>query len=223
MISKRFRKTKLMAQLLQMAPFVRVIILNGSLAQGKSSQKSDIDLLIIIKRGRLFTARLFVIVLAFLTGQKRSKDENKAHAGKFCFNYFLADNYLKIPTGRGKKMDQYCADNYYSSLLVWGEEKTFEKFKSINQNLFTLADPKYSQSNYAIEKDIFPVRDWLGLIIIKRCKEWALGGKFGDWFEKRIKILQIKMIEKDPRTKKTPDLIVYNDLEARFHPPKEQH
>jgi len=41
-----------------------------------------------------------------------------------------------------------------------------------------------------------------------------------NWLESILKKYQIKKIESDPRTKKYPALIVYNDKELRFHPPK---
>lgn len=232
--NKRLRKTKLMAQFLQLVPFIRAILLNGSLAQGKSNERSDIDLLIIVKRGRLFTARLFTLVLAFLTGQKRSKDENTPHAGKFCFNYFLADNYLKIPTGRGKETDQYCADNYSKSVLVWGDAKLFRKFFEVNSALFKLATSSHPSPCKGEGEEVIPLlaKERLGEVLIavsdsnllttiQSCKEKILSGKFGDWFEQRAKNFQIKMIERDPRTQKYPSLIVYNNKEARFHPPKQ--
>lgn len=233
LIEKRLKKTRLMAQILQVVPFIRAIVLNGSLAQGKSNQESDIDLLIIVKSGRLFTARLFTLFLSSLTGQRRSKDENRPHAGKFCFNYFLADNYLKIPLGRGKEMDQYCADNYSKSVLVWGDKVLFQRFFEVNRALFKSATSSHpSPSKGEGEKgtplltkerpgEVLPmVKDSQSLTIIRSFKEWIFGGKLGDWFEQRAKNFQIGKIEKDPRTKKYPDLIVYNDREARFHPPK---
>ncbi len=209
-VNKYFEKTAKFAPIFQGVPFVKAIILNGSLAQRKVKETSDIDFLMIVQKGRLYTARLFLIILGFLTGQKRSKDENKPHAGKFCFNYFMTENHLQIPTGRGEEMDKYCAMNYSKSLLISGDEKLFGKFIEANKELFSKYDcaivtsGKVSDNNSATKRTI----------------ESILDGKFGDWLELRFKNLQIKLIEKDPRTKAFPELVVYNDQEARFHPPK---
>ena len=64
---------------------------------------------------------------------------------------------------------------------------------------------------------------WMTVGAAKRLSEVFLSGRFGDWLERKLKSIQIKKIESDPRTKKYPLLIVYNDRELRFHPPKGQN
>jgi len=210
------QKTSHFAGLFYNLPFIRAIILNGSLAQGQAKKSSDIDLLIVTKSRRLYTSRFFLIVIGFLTGQKRSKAENKPHAGKFCFNYFLTDKYLEIPTGRGERIDSYCARNYSSSILIRGQEVVFNKFIKANRELFA----KYNCSCREMATSRSNINSRNENNLFKKTFEFLLGGKIGDWLEQILKHLQIKMIEKDPRTKRYPDLIVYNNLEARFHPPK---
>lgn len=236
-IAKYLKKTVKFANIFQTVPFVEALLLNGSLAQGKSKESSDIDILTITTSGRLYTARFFMIVLGVLTGQKRSKEENRVHAGKFCFNYFLSDSYLKIPTGRGREMDQYCANNYKNSVLIWGSDETYERFFKVNASLFnkyldkeivapcdSLDGPAYRQAgrNDIGEKmaKSFPVRDNNFAKAVRTIIERLLSDRFGDWLETRLKKLQISLIQKDERTRKYPNLVVYNDLEARFHPPK---
>ena len=136
LLNKRLSRTRKIGRLISHLPFVRCVILNGSLAQGKSKESSDIDLLIIAKDGRIFTARFFINIFALLIGIKRLKDESKSHAGKFCFNYFLTENHLEIPTGRGEKIDKYCAENYSASEFVAGHKNLFNQFIRTNMELF---------------------------------------------------------------------------------------
>lgn len=206
-----------MAALLQLAPFVRAIILNGSLAEGRAKASSDIDILIIAQTGRLYTARFATLLLASLSWQKRSKDAAKPHKGKFCFNYFLTTGYLKIPVGRSEVMDCYCAKNYSRSILVWGNRKLYDKLIRANKALFD----KYNcrPQNLIFDKDL-PVKNYRLLNLLQNLKEKCLAGRFGDWLENKLKIAQIRRIEKDDRTSMHPTLIVYSDKEARFHPPK---
>jgi hypothetical protein len=204
---KYYKKAVLISKLLACLPTVVAILLNGSIAQGSGNKSSDIDLLIITKSHRLWTARFFVLLCLTFLGLKRSKDHTKSHAGKICANYFLADNYLKIPTGRGKQMDNYCADNYSRSVLLAGDKKVFEKFFWVNKKLFeqkTVIAPKgalWAESSLLARGNL--------------SKE-----NIGNRIEKMLKYLQIRKIEQDPITNRYPNLIVYNDLEARFHPPK---
>lgn len=212
LIKSRLFKTRLIGRVVARLPFVRCVILNGSLASGGHQKSSDIDILIIAKNGRIFTARFLVNVLAMALGIKRSSDRNKLHAGKFCFNYFLTESFLKIPTGRGTEMDQYCAQNYSASQYIAGDKKLFDIFMRTNKELFKKYGFKYKKLKILDKKHRLKIKN----ISLQRILELL----FGDRFEGVVKRYQVRRIESDPRTKKYPDLIVFNDQELRFHPPK---
>lgn len=215
LIKKRLSKTRFIGRMLARLPFVECVILNGSLAQDKSKKSSDIDILIIAKDGRIFTSRFFINTFALLFGIKRSKDGSKSHAGKFCFNYFLTESYLKVPTGRGEKIDQYCAENYSSSKFIAGDGVLFLKFLKTNKKLFEFYGYKILNPKSEIKNKSKIINSKFK--ILQQFRELLLG----DWFEQKVRSYQIKRIESDPRTKKYPDLIVHNDKELRFHPPKQ--
>lgn len=265
LIKKRLSRARRIGNLISLLPFVRCVILNGSLAQGRSKESSDIDILIIAKNGRIFIARFFVNAFSSILGIKRSKDDSKSHAGKFCFNYFLTEDYLKIPVGRGEKIDEYCAQNYSASKFVAGDRGLFEKFLRANKELFIKYGCEITKSklqisnpptghvcrqageagknpNYKFKNNRIPLKCHPELARPERgrrvsgsyCNLKRSRNKFtrfqiksgmtahaGDWFEKIAKKYQIKKIESDPRTKKYPNLIVYDNRELRFHPPKQ--
>ncbi|MFA4995804.1 MAG: nucleotidyltransferase domain-containing protein [Patescibacteria group bacterium] len=224
LLNKRLSQAKIIGRTIARLPFVRCVILNGSLAQGKSKKSSDIDILIIAKDGRIFTARFFINIFALLFGIKRSKDESKGHAGKFCFNYFLTESYLKIPTGRGEKIDKYCAENYSASKFIAGDGGLFEEFLRANEELFEKYNCKQKLSSRHFAS---PPARWVKQSERSYRKQnrrfltlFEMTSIISNRLEKLLKSYQIKKIESDPRTKKYPDLIVYNDRELRFHPPK---
>lgn len=215
----RLHNLKIMAKLFQLVPFVRCVILNGSMAEGIINKSSDIDILVIAKRGRIFSCRAAVLFWAYLSGLKRSADQTKNHAGRFCFNHFLTDNFLLIPCGRGEKMDRYCAEDCSKSRLVWGDEKIFDKYMNVNMKWMKKYLRENSKSKYQnptkYQTSNIKLFIWKAKIL-----EYVLKGKFGNWVEKVLKNIQIKKINKDPRVKRYPQLIVFNDRELRFHPPK---
>ena len=212
----RLNNLKIMAKLLQLVPFIRCVVLNGSMTENKIKRSSDIDLLIIAKRRRIFTCRAHVLFWAYISGLKRSTNEIRGHAGRFCFNYFLTDNFLTIPSGRGEKMDKYCAENYSKSKLIWGDEEIFTKYMTTNLVWMKKFLPQISShkavSLYAENIKLFI---WKAKIL-----EYILRSSFGDWIERILKNIQVKKIEQDPRAKKYPQLIAISDKELRFHPPK---
>lgn len=213
-LEKRYKRCARWGRILITLPFTRAIILNGSLTTGTSKKSSDIDFLIIAKSGRIFTARFLVNVLGTLTFIKRTSSESSSHANLFCFNYFLTESFLKIPVGRGKEVDDYCADNYSKSVLVAGDKIVFAKFLDQNRSLFgdrALTDPGKYIKYFGHKRS----KNYLKTIL-----EYLLGGKFGDVVERGFKNFQKRLIELDGRTQKYPEFIVYNDYELRFHPPK---
>lgn len=201
-------------------PFVRAVFLNGSLAIGQATESSDIDILVVAKSGRIFTVRFLVNTLLSILGVKRSSNERKNHAGKFCSNHFLTEEYLRIPTGRGERIDQYCADCHGNSVFVLGHREIFGQFKQINISLFKQKRIKIKDEQSELLAQYFPLPNNHFCLAHAKFAEKLLGGKVGDRFEQFIKKVQIRRIERDPRTKKYPDLICYNDRELRFHPPK---
>lgn len=208
----RLKKAKIASKILAHFPFVRCVILNGSLAQNKSKKASDIDLLIVAKTRRIFTARFFIVSFVSIFGIKRSHNINRDHSGKYCFNYFLTEDYLRIPTGRGREIDQYCADNYSHSLFMAGNPEVFNKFIDVNTKLFQ----KYEHRSDRIKIEPSIGKNKYKASYLQKFIEMF----FGNWFENLVKKWQIKKIESDPITRPYPDLIVYNDCELRFHPPK---
>lgn len=225
LVNKRLKRAYFFGKLLSWLPYIRCVILNGSLAQGKAKKYSDIDILIITKAKRIFSARFFVNIFAKILGIKRSKDENKSHSGKFCLNYFLTENFLKIPVGRGEKIDKYCAENYSKSVFLAGDCRLFVKFMCRNWKLFKRYNceidlpkgpKKYCHPDIRQPADEGPH----SYGILRHRNKMAQNDN--SWFENWAKKYQIKRIEKDPRTQKYPELIVYNDKELRFHPPKKQ-
>ena len=223
--SRRLYNLKIMAKALQLAPFIRCIILNGSMAEGKIKKSSDIDLLIIAKRGRIFTCRAAVLFWAHISGLKRSTDNTRSHVGRFCFNYFLTDNFLMIPHNREEKMNKYCAENYSKSRLIWGDNNIFSNYMNINakwmkKHLPSLHHPALDAGSTNRLRSIsrFPIKS--GMTAFAVFFEKILSGRFGNWVERVLKNIQVKKINRDPRTKKYPELIVTNNKELRFHPPK---
>ena len=276
--SHRLRNLRIIVRLLRFAPYVRCVILNGSMAedfplchpdppaggegsQGFSSEilrrtapqndrkrwkmklSSDIDLLIIAKSGRIYTCRAAVLFWTALTGLKRSNNENKSHAGKFCFNYFLTEGFLTIPHDRGKEVDKYCAENYSKSILLWGDEKLFDKYMKINwkwmkhylpqisnlksQNYISktekLRDCHCEESATRQSKFVYSRDSYIhSRSAMQYAIEKLLSGNCGNRIENLFKTIQIARINKDPAVKKYPEYIVYTDRELRFHLPKEK-
>lgn len=202
-------------------PFLKMLGLNGSLVRGEDKKESDIDFLIIAKRGRLYTARFFAVMLAELTGYRRKGDKV---AGRICLNCYLSDANLDI-TPQNPKSKKKVA-RAYKHLIALVDEGDYEKrFFKENKwfDKYKVSGARYSDNLkekllYLINDRIYRT-DFTGRRALKP-KKWGeriLSGKFGDFLEKKLMDYQVKRILAG---KKAGDEIVCRKNEIRLHPKK---
>lgn len=81
------------ARFLRHLPYVRLVGLGNTLALGVAKPGSDIDLLIVVKRGRLFVGRLIVTTALHLLKWRRHGNHI---ADRLCLSFYLDDNHLSL-------------------------------------------------------------------------------------------------------------------------------
>ena len=74
--------------LIKRFPFVRAVLVTGSLSKNSSDNKSDLDFMVITAKERLWIARTMLMLFKkiFLLNSKKY----------FCINYFITEDYLEI-------------------------------------------------------------------------------------------------------------------------------
>lgn len=211
---KRVRRLRGLGYLLQLAPFVRAVILTGSMSTGSDTLASDIDLLIITKPGRLYSARFFATFWAALTGHRRHpNDENPA--GKFCLNYYLSSDSLDI-----KPHDARCANFHRHMLRIWDRNGEFEKIYRENFWLYDYAVEIADEGKVEKIKGVFPIDRLLTFSVIRWPWEAILSTKIGNWLERVMSGWQIKKITKSKLYKLNKSSIIVSAGELRLHPKK---
>lgn len=91
----KWKITRRVARLLAPLPFVRMIGVTGSLALAHTRPASDLDLFIIVRRGRIWTARLWLLLVTQLAGRRR-KHWNEEAPDKICLNHYIVDSSLTM-------------------------------------------------------------------------------------------------------------------------------
>src|SRR4030043_1648257 len=99
---KKLRKT---VWLLRFIPFIRMIGITGALAMKNAGYKSDWDVLIVLKNGRIWTGRTLITIFTQLLGRRR---HNGKIRNRVCLNYFITDNSLNLTT-----KDLFSANEYF--------------------------------------------------------------------------------------------------------------
>lgn len=188
-------------------PFIWAIFLSGSLAIRNSNENSDIDLLIITKKNRIFMVRFLLTVLLELLRVRRKPNKIKR---KICLNHYRSEDNLEI-----KNHNLYTAYSYSHLCVLLDRDKLFDKFKKENnwlKNYFLFWKENFS--SFLKIKKIPKITKFL---------EKILGGSLGDLFEKKLKIIQIKRKKKNyPQGVKQGRVILEDNLIELFPNTKEE-
>lgn len=92
----KWRITRRVVRSLAYVPFVRGIFGSGSLAVMNTRPASDLDLFIVVKKGRIWTARLFLLLVAQLTGRRRHYWDREA-PDRVCLNHYATEDSILPP------------------------------------------------------------------------------------------------------------------------------
>lgn len=206
-MSKYTRRAKLAGKILSFAPFLRMAALNGSVVRGEENKKSDIDILIIAKAGRLYSCRAFATALIALTGWRRHG--GKA-GGRICLNCYLSDKSLNIFPENKKSAAKVASAYRYLIPLV--DNGMASKFLKRNGWFGNFVVKGANHSNF-LKKMIFakyPLKP-------KRSLEKLLSGKIGDSLEKYLMNDQRKRIF---RGFKKGDELFADETQIKLHPKK---
>lgn len=207
-----WRKVFRYAKFLRFVPFLRMVAVCNSLSFGLVDEKSDIDLFVVARRGRLFMARIFLTGLFCLLGVRR---HGKKVAGRFCLSFFVDEDFLDL--SRIALQDDVYLAYWIGNLKLILDDGVGEKFFAANGWAGS-----YFQSDFVFDW-IAPVDGFLKAggrksgNIFKKIMEWLLGGRFGNFIESVLKKWQLKRARlKKSRVKDQSGLLIDEHI-LKFH------
>ena len=203
---QKWKKTTRIVKLFAVIPFVSAVCANGSLALNNTEKESDLDVMIFIKSGRIWTTRFLLAVLTALFGVKRFKDSKRV-CDKVCFNHFIADNSLEM-----KFRSIYTAFNYARLELIFGDADILRNFYESNKWINDYL-PNFNRQKKINQRILRKSR----LKVFGKMGEFILGGFWGDLFENILKKYQLGRIRKN-KTDVGWGRIVIDDTQLEFHP-----
>ncbi|MDZ4284368.1 MAG: hypothetical protein U1A28_00910, partial [Patescibacteria group bacterium] len=89
-----WKKMRRIAKWFSLVPYVRLVMASGSLGMQHMTSGSDLDVLVVLRHGRIWTGRFLLTILMQLLGVRR---HGRAVAGRICLNHYIADRSLHIP------------------------------------------------------------------------------------------------------------------------------
>lgn len=203
---QKFKKSKWILRFLSYLPFVRLIMMSGTMAMGNPYKESDIDLLVVAKAGRIWTTRAFLTFFAMLFGKYRA---GKKTENRLCFNHYITDKSLAIDFG-----NLYKAEEYLNLIPIAGDLEIYDDFFSANKSwmgkyIFAGGDNRENLRTFA------PMKIFLET---KYFSEYLLSGFIGNALEKTFKKIQIFFIQKNPLSNRVGGRLRYADDNLVFHP-----
>ena len=124
---EKWKKMMKAVRWLRFVPYIRLVFASGSLAFRNTIRKSDLDLLIVVKSGRIWISRFLAVVLLGLLGLRRKRGQ-KVAPDKVCLNHFITDRSLYIP-----RKSVYTAQLYARLAPVLGDGKLLDDFCEANK------------------------------------------------------------------------------------------
>ena len=181
------------AKLFRYIPFVEFVLLAGSMAAGKVHEKSDFDVIIGVRSGRVFTTWFFAALTFQLFGWREKPGIDTSN--RFGLSHFTTPNgYTLSPP-----YNVYWVDLYKKLIPVIGDEKKLTQFFDVND----WVEPTRVYTRH--EKYLGNKRSWFA-----RCWEFTLGGRLGDFIEGRLRVWLSIRLENPEKIGYKPKL-VYND------------
>jgi predicted nucleotidyltransferase len=207
-LAQKWKKMLRRAKYFVAVPYLRGVFASGSMAIGNVNSESDWDALIIVKPGRLYTARIFLSLVASLLRARR-KRYDKIAADKFCFNHYLTADSLNI-----KHESLFNAQTYVSLKPIMVKENIFDEFYSkniwLNKYVYSFK-PSYNFVRTKIGINKF-------LLFLAKSFEFLLDNLIGNHIENILRRYQHWRIKNNPATYGPKGRVVFGDRELEFHP-----
>lgn len=205
----KWRAAKRAAKFLALVPFVQALFGSGSLALYNTRPESDLDVFVVARAGRIWTARLGLLFVSQLLGRRRTHWEAQA-PDKICLNHHITDADVVMPPAVRNVFTAVA----YTHLVPLFNHNLLAEFEDMNWQWvqqYLVTPPTFSlRHRQAIT--LGRLRLWL-----KKQLEAFLQEPVGDWLEKQARYLQLRAIARHSQPGQA-GRIVATDRELAFHP-----
>jgi hypothetical protein len=195
--------------LLLAVPFVKMIAVCNSLAFSTATFESDIDLFIIAKKNRVYTAHFFANSFLRLFGI-RTYGEKKA--GQFCLSFFIDESSLNL-SKFAIKNDYYLAYWIYK-LAPIADRGILGEFENKNKCILSIL----GKIGFKIDRS--KIKKSVGSTVFRKLFEILLFKPIGCFFEMIFRKIEMKRIKNRVKIRKCvgdPSGIFVSDNIIKLH------
>ncbi|HOW60897.1 MAG TPA: hypothetical protein P5548_04335 [Candidatus Moranbacteria bacterium] len=199
----KIKKLLRIAKWMRLIPFIKMIGMTGALSMKNANAKSDLDVFVVFKKGKIWTGRTLATIFLQAIGKRR---HGKKIADRVCLNFFVTDESLEITT-----KDLFSASEYMFLFPLYGWE-TYQRFQIKNKWIKSMK-PSYSLCEVPPLKTL---GDPSFLKAIRTAGEFILSPA---WIERWLAKIEKKRIMQNPKTHQ-PGSMVYADDNALIFLPE---
>lgn len=200
-----WKKIRTWQWIFDLCPFIELVCVCNSLPLYAVDEKSDIDLLIVTKKNRLFLARAGITVLTSLFGLRRHDEKI---AGRFCLSFYITEERMSFENLSLTPYDVYLA--YWIKTLepISGNSEQYERLQTENHEWTSL----YFKSSRPHRRYF---RKSAGLL--KRIKTNLEKILDKDWLEKWLAEKQLRRAKDKFYSLKNPSGTIIREDILKFH------
>jgi predicted nucleotidyltransferase len=149
--AKKMEIARKASDTLSLIPSIKMIAVTGSLAMGNAGDESDIDLMVITKKGMLWTTRLLVYVSLFVFRFSLRRPMDKHQKDKLCLNLWMDEADL---IWKRQDRNLYTAHEIAQILPLVNKSEAYERF--LGRNAWILEFWPNSVKIRHIDKKLYP-------------------------------------------------------------------
>lgn len=111
---RKIRQSAFWARCIAWVPFLRGLIVTGTMAMKNTTIHSDWDVIVVVRQGRIWIGRLFVTAILHLLGKRRHGDRME---NRFCLNHFVTEGGLLLD-----EQNEFSAKELHFSTVLLGPQ-----------------------------------------------------------------------------------------------------
>lgn len=198
-------KVELFMKILSYFPWIQLVGYSGSVSMSNAIETDDIDVFIIAKSQRLWTARFYAVLTALLLGIKRPRNVKYA-ANTVCLNLFFDEIDMHIPR---IKQTAYVAHEVLQMKVIFQKNRTYMHFIESNDWVFN-----FYPNARAVLKEHIDI-DEIDIKSIFTYQSFAWLGRMGEWFFQFVQRLIMQKRRTKERIGKTQLWFFPDDFEDK--------
>jgi predicted nucleotidyltransferase len=142
---EKIKKAKRIIKISRWLPYLRGIFLTGTLAMKRGGINSDWDVLVILKKNRIWLGRLFATGWFHLIGRRRY---GKMISDRFCLNQFMVESNLEL-----KENNEFIGNELLTMKKIFGKNKLNNEILQKNKNWIKLFKPNFNFRKNILDKE----------------------------------------------------------------------